>query len=375
MLPAIIFFMAKEVITSSFNSASFSDGIKIGQGIANAKGDTQFIQKKLKDLGFYDGALDDRFGPQTERAVIEFQKVNNLELTGVVDKKTLDKIFSPGETKVDGHRNGPLVVLTVLERFKVPETGSFVRDALLAQILSHTGVQGEGRGRDNALDNKGPALKEYFNKHKSQYGKAWCQSGLSYQVDLLEQHTGGELFPGYEVNVKKFEKMGKEYGALASQSEDDILDFLVPGNSFIRRYTDDKRFSGHVMTIVGIDKDSRKLLIAEFNDPKRDSMQLIEVSFDEFMDKNNKLKRGGDVSTGEGNPRKNGYYDILDISKMPGFQTMEDKLSAKPYFVAPPPQESVNEQIVQDGLSLSHNFMAGEPTFVSVPPISPLLLR
>ncbi len=86
----------------------------IGRGSPN--GERVFsIQNKLLELGYplrrY--GADGRFGPETENAVVLFQRTNNLPVVGYVDSITLDKLFgSPieytehadGETDVEFSR-------------------------------------------------------------------------------------------------------------------------------------------------------------------------------------------------------------------------------------------------------------------------------
>ncbi len=54
-----------------------------------AKGDEVVtLQKKLKQWGYYDGAVDGIFGSGTEKAVQYFQRKNGLTADGVVGTKT-----------------------------------------------------------------------------------------------------------------------------------------------------------------------------------------------------------------------------------------------------------------------------------------------
>lgn len=46
------------------------------------------IQTALKNAGFYTGEVDGKFGPQTKKAVEEFQAANNLKADGVVGPMT-----------------------------------------------------------------------------------------------------------------------------------------------------------------------------------------------------------------------------------------------------------------------------------------------
>ena len=47
------------------------------------------MQKKLKNWGYYSGAVDGIFGSQTKKAVISFQRKNGLTPDGIVGTKTL----------------------------------------------------------------------------------------------------------------------------------------------------------------------------------------------------------------------------------------------------------------------------------------------
>ena len=46
------------------------------------------IQTALKNAGFYDGAIDGKFGPKTIEAIKKFQQENNLKVDGKVGHKT-----------------------------------------------------------------------------------------------------------------------------------------------------------------------------------------------------------------------------------------------------------------------------------------------
>lgn len=46
------------------------------------------IQKALKNANFYNGPIDGKIGPDTLKAIIEFQKANSLKADGIVGQKT-----------------------------------------------------------------------------------------------------------------------------------------------------------------------------------------------------------------------------------------------------------------------------------------------
>ena len=53
------------------------------------------VQKKLKELGYYTGAIDGDFGEATDKALKAFQKANGLEPDGKVGEQTLKKLNDP----------------------------------------------------------------------------------------------------------------------------------------------------------------------------------------------------------------------------------------------------------------------------------------
>ncbi len=52
-------------------------------------------QVKLKELGFYNGAVDGAFGPKTQEAIATFQIAEGIVATGLPDPLTLWKLLSP----------------------------------------------------------------------------------------------------------------------------------------------------------------------------------------------------------------------------------------------------------------------------------------
>ena len=53
------------------------------------------LQEKLKDLGYYNGVADGKFGSGTESAVKAFQSANQLSSDGIAGKATQESIYSP----------------------------------------------------------------------------------------------------------------------------------------------------------------------------------------------------------------------------------------------------------------------------------------
>lgn len=61
------------------------------------------IQRKLKNWGYYNGAIDGKYGYQTYRAVRWFQSKNGLKVDGIAGKQTLAAmgIFPAASTPAD----------------------------------------------------------------------------------------------------------------------------------------------------------------------------------------------------------------------------------------------------------------------------------
>jgi len=63
----------------------------LGNGAEGPK--VKALQGALKELDFYSGALDSNFGPGTQQAVIDFQKMNAITQTGLADPLTQQTLF------------------------------------------------------------------------------------------------------------------------------------------------------------------------------------------------------------------------------------------------------------------------------------------
>ena len=61
------------------------------------KDDIRWAQLELRNRGLYNGSLDGTVGPETKRALDQFQKNNGLKRTATLDPTTLDALIgSPG---------------------------------------------------------------------------------------------------------------------------------------------------------------------------------------------------------------------------------------------------------------------------------------
>lgn len=58
-----------------------------------SKDDIRWAQVELRMIGLYNGSLDGVLGPETKRALLGFQKSNDLERTATLDQETADALI------------------------------------------------------------------------------------------------------------------------------------------------------------------------------------------------------------------------------------------------------------------------------------------
>ena len=81
------YFSAKKQYEATVSAYEAVEAVVIKQGSTGSTVKT--IQQKLKNWGYYTGAVDGIYGTRTKNAVISFQKKNGLTADGIVGSKTL----------------------------------------------------------------------------------------------------------------------------------------------------------------------------------------------------------------------------------------------------------------------------------------------
>ncbi len=109
--------------TSAFLISKSQTVISEPTAIINASSsssDIKLVQKKLKNWGYYTGAVDGIYGSKTKSAVRLFQKRNGLTVDGIVGNKTLSamgisqSMLSGGSSSVGGYSNSDVKLLARL---------------------------------------------------------------------------------------------------------------------------------------------------------------------------------------------------------------------------------------------------------------------
>jgi len=106
LILAVIFTAVCGVMATSGGivSPTTAYAVTLKQG---SRGETvKKMQQKLKNWGYYKGAVDGIFGAQTKSAVIYFQRKNGLTPDGIVGKKTLSALGMSSSTSSSSNPTG-----------------------------------------------------------------------------------------------------------------------------------------------------------------------------------------------------------------------------------------------------------------------------
>jgi N-acetylmuramoyl-L-alanine amidase len=97
------------------------------------------IQTKLKEWGYYDGAVDGVYGSGTEKAVKYFQEKNGLTADGKAGQKTLDAmgIFEEAAANSNGGDEALLARLISAEARGEPYSGQVAVGAVVLNRVDH----------------------------------------------------------------------------------------------------------------------------------------------------------------------------------------------------------------------------------------------
>ena len=111
-MKALPFTLAAAVALAAAASAFANDTLFV-----DAKTVAQ-VQKTLSDRGFRTGGVDGRMGPQTQAALVNFQRAEKLQPTGKLDRQTLVRLGvqnADGTASAGQTRYGPATIRKIQE--------------------------------------------------------------------------------------------------------------------------------------------------------------------------------------------------------------------------------------------------------------------
>src|SRR6185437_14967802 len=95
------------------NGGPMASGTSGGSHMSNSAAggasstDIRQAQEALQDHGLYKGQVDGKWGPQTKRAVAQFQKQKGLKQTAQLDQQTLNDLQNDTMSGSDNSSSGP----------------------------------------------------------------------------------------------------------------------------------------------------------------------------------------------------------------------------------------------------------------------------
>ena len=94
---------------TSGSRSSMSGGSHMSNSAAGGASSTDIrqAQEALQDHGLYKGQVDGKWGPQTKRAVAQFQKQKGLKQTAQLDQQTLNDLQNDTMSGSDNSSSGP----------------------------------------------------------------------------------------------------------------------------------------------------------------------------------------------------------------------------------------------------------------------------
>jgi peptidoglycan hydrolase-like protein with peptidoglycan-binding domain len=133
------------------------------------------VQAALTELKYYDGPIDGLMGPQTRKAVTDFQKASRLDVSGNIDSALLDKLNlngpkpvatnSPGSSMPPQPQPRPVIDASLTQ--SVPQESA---DETKRNIRIQAGLKAFGNN-DMKLDGViGPRTKAAIKEFQSLFG-------------------------------------------------------------------------------------------------------------------------------------------------------------------------------------------------------------
>lgn len=122
------------------NPLSESNSVLTLSKLGSRGDEVRRIQKKLKSLGYYKGAVDGVYGTATQKAVRDFQKSCGIEADGIAGPKTIRYLGLEGSTGTSGYSSSDITLLAKLiaaEARGESYTGQVAVGAVVLNRVSH----------------------------------------------------------------------------------------------------------------------------------------------------------------------------------------------------------------------------------------------
>lgn len=140
------------------------------------------LQLRLADLHYDVGATDGRFGYDTHHGVVAFQKVNAMDRTGVVDRRTWKALYDPAVPRVAEKGSGRRIEVDLTRQVLFLIDG---RDVIrIVDVSTGGGLQSYADGSQHV------ASTPTGNFHIFEYIPGWYESsvGPMYQSNFFTTH-------------------------------------------------------------------------------------------------------------------------------------------------------------------------------------------
>ncbi|MBN1777309.1 MAG: peptidoglycan-binding protein [Clostridiales bacterium] len=141
------------------------------------------MQKRLRDLDYYDHSVDGDFGQNTYTSVVEFQTANGLTADGVAGKTTLNKMFS-GTATAGGSSSGGSSSSTASDPAVYGETATSTGYKTMSSTNSPPPAN------VTALQTSLSSLGYYTGSLDGQYGSGTTTAVTNYQASHGLRVTG-----------------------------------------------------------------------------------------------------------------------------------------------------------------------------------------
>jgi len=138
----IVFTVALSSVITLYQSSKKLESISVLSRFGSRGEEVRKIQQKLKNWGYYSGAVDGIYGTQTQKAVRWFQQKNGLTVDGIAGPKTLAAMgISSSSSSSGAYSSNDIYLLAKLiaaEARGEPYTGQVAVGAVVLNRVEHS---------------------------------------------------------------------------------------------------------------------------------------------------------------------------------------------------------------------------------------------